>query len=404
MNESPLPIDTVDDLADTNTLAGRLFWDAPLPSLIVDVDGIIVHANPQIEFLFGWSLRDLVGQPVEVLMPAVARPLHVVDRAAYASAPPARPRPMGRGGDIVAVRRDGTEVVVEIQISQLHTRRGRYFMAVARDVTARHHEEERLARANAELRERAAAYAKLDHEKNALLGMVSHDLRTPIAVIVGYVELLANLSPSEPLQDHREIVDVIERAAKMMRRIVDDLLDWTAIEAGTLRLARHAVDPVTVAADAIALAGLAAARLGIDLTLEQEPGLPAAELDPGRISQVLGNLLGNALKHSASGKPVSVHVGRAGDDAVEYTVSDRGDGIPQENLSQIFGAFETGGNPPIHGERSTGLGLAIVKRIVDAHGGRIGVESEPGVGSTFRVTLPIRAPQPSDEHQPFLGK
>jgi protein-histidine pros-kinase len=404
VTQAPLPIDGLDDLANANTLAGRLFWNAPLPSLIVDGAGTMVHANAQLEAMFGWSRADLVGQSIELLVPAGYRAHHVADREAYAHAPPTRPRPMGRTGEITGVRRDGTELVLESQISQLETRGGRFFMAVLRDVTARRREAEHLARTNAELRESTLAYAKLDREKNALLGMVAHDLRTPLSVIGGYAELLTTLAPTEPLADHKKIVDVIEHAAKMMRRIVDDLLDWSAIEAGTLRLARRAVDPMNVAADAVALAGLAAARQGIALSLDQDSELPPIELDPGRISQVLTNLLGNALKYSRSGHPVRVHVGRSGDDALEFTVTDRGQGIEREELANIFRPFETTANLPVGGERATGLGLAIVKRIVDAHGGTITVESEPGVGSTFRVKLPLHAPPGTSEALAVVGQ
>ena len=317
-------------------------------------------------------------------------------RAGFVAAPTSRP--MGSGLEVTAVRRDGTEFFADVQLSPFATRDGQYTFAVIRDITARQEEARylrdlasELEAANESLRSQTATLTKLDAEKNALLGMAAHDLRTPLSVVLGYAELLTTVSADDPMHQHRDIVDVIHRTAKLMQHILDDLLDWSAIESGTLRLARHPVDPINVAADAVALAGLTAARRGIAISLEAEPDLPSVDLDTGRIGQVLGNLLGNALKYSAAGAPVRLQVARSGRDSVEFAVVDRGQGIEPQFVSRMFKPFETGGNTPTDGERSTGLGLAIVKRIVDAHGGTISVESEPGVGSTFRVRLPIQS-------------
>lgn len=247
---------------------------------------------------------------------------------------------------------------------------------------------EQLMEANRALRQKAAALAKLDSEKNALLGMVAHDLRTPLSVLLGYAELLTTATPTDSAHDHQ--VAVILRTAKLMHRMLDELLDWSAIESGTLHLSTYPIDPITVAADAVALASLGAARRGIEISLEADPDLPRVDVDPERIGQVLWNLLTNAVKYSENGQPVCVQVTRNGDAAVDFAVIDRGQGIPADFVSQIFQPFEIGRNKPVEGERSIGLGLAIVKRIVDAHGGSIRVESVPDHGSTFRVGLPVR--------------
>ncbi len=267
-------------------------------------------------------------------------------------------------------------------------------LAVLRDVTVRRLEAAHLrelaallALANAELSAKADALAKLDAEKNALVGMAVHDLRTPLAVVLGYAELLATMPPDEPLHAHQDALELMVTTARQMSRILDDLLDWSAIESGTLRLSRHPVDPLTIAGDAVALAGLAAGRRGITLTLDGEPGLPRVQLDPDRFGQVLANLLGNALKYSEDGQQVHVHVRRRGD-AVDFAVVDHGQGIPEAYLAHMFRPFETGGNRPARGERATGLGLAIVKRIAEAHGGSVTVESAAGQGTTFHVTVP----------------
>lgn len=395
MTLTPLPSQSLDELRDPATLAGRVFAETPLPWLVVDARGVIVHANPRAEVAFGWPPAELIGQPVEVLVPVRHGERHPALRSAFMTSAHA-PR-MAKGLDVTALRRDGSEFFAEIHLAPLAVGDERYAMVTVLDVSHCHDEAahlrdlaDRLATANDALRDQGTALAEIDAEKNAVLGMAAHDLRTPLAVVVGYAELLATASPSEPLEAHRELVDVILRTAKVMRRILDDLLDWSAIESGTLRLARYPIDPVIVAADAVALASLPAARQGIPLSLEADAVLPPIDIDPDRISQVLGNLLGNALKYSPSGHPVCLRVGQSDPDSVEFAVIDHGQGISAESVSHLFRPFETGGNRPADGERAIGLGLAIVKRIVDAHHGSITVQSAPGSGSTFRVRLPIK--------------
>jgi PAS domain S-box-containing protein len=391
---TPLATGDLDALDDASTLVGRLFAELRFPWLVIGPDGAIRHANEQAAEAFGWSVAELIGQPVERLVPLRHREAHAGHRARFVRK--GQRRTMADGLEVTALRRDGSEFFVHVELSTLPVGTARYVVVTLRDVTAGHQEAERLrdladrlATANHDLRVQSLALAKLDGEKNALLGMAAHDLRTPLAVVLGYAELLTSAPPAEPLREHKAMVDAILGTAKLMRRILDDLLDWSAIEAGTLRLVSHPVDPMIVAADAVALAGLTAARQGIPLSLEANPELPPIDVDPERISQVLGNLLSNALKYSPAGHPVRLHVGRHGADMIEFAVIDRGQGIPAEFLAHMFRPFETGGNKAAGGERSYGLGLAIVKRIVDAHGGTVGVESEPGRGSTFRVRLPV---------------
>jgi signal transduction histidine kinase len=284
---------------------------------------------------------------------------------------------------------------VDLNPSALAATFARYSLAVLRDVTARRLETAHLRElaahltiANGELRTKAAALGRLDAEKNALVGMAVHDLRTPLAVVLGYAELLSTLPAEEPLHAHQDVLELMVTTSRQMSRILDDLLDWSAIESGTLRLARHPADPMTIAGDAVALAGLAAGRRGITLTLDGEPGLPRVMVDPDRFGQVLANLLGNALKYSEDGQSVHVCVSCRGD-FVDFAVVDHGQGIPESYAAHMFRPFETGGNRPARGERATGLGLAIVKRIVEAHGGTVCVESTPGRGTTFHVTVPL---------------
>lgn len=244
-------------------------------------------------------------------------------------------------------------------------------------------------RQEAELAARNERLEQLDAEKNALLGMAAHDLRSPLGVVYGYASLLAEDPDAYSPEETHEMMQIIARSSAFMRGLIDDLLDLTSIEAGTLRLRLVPTDPVELARKNVALNQMLGASKHIEIHLEAEPGLPLVEVDDARFDQVLGNLLSNAVKYSPAGTRVLVRV-RASGGFVCFEVVDEGRGIAPEFLDTIFTPFAKEGATGTAGEKSTGLGLAIVKRIVAAHGGRIGVKSALGGGSTFSVWLPVQ--------------
>lgn len=257
---------------------------------------------------------------------------------------------------------------------------GRVLERAIRYAMARKHDERELAERNARLE-------RLDAEKNQLLGMAAHDLRNPLGVVYGYASVLANELPSLSPDEAREMLTVITRSTSFMRGLLDDLLDLASIEAGTVRLRVQACDPVALARRNVAQSQVIASPKSIRLHLEPEGTLPRVAVDEARFDQVLGNLLSNAVKYSPPDTDVVVRV-RPDDDFVRFDVVDRGRGIAPEFLSRMFKPFTKEEATGTAGEKSTGLGLAIVKRIVDAHGGRIDVDSTLGAGSTFSVWLP----------------
>ncbi len=250
---------------------------------------------------------------------------------------------------------------------------------------ARHRYERELAARNERLLE-------LDAQKNQLLGMAAHDLRNPLGVVYGYASLLADDVEGYSPEEMRGMLRIIARSSAFMRSLIDDLLDLTSIEAGTLRLQIVPTDPVELALKNVALNRVLAASKSIDVQLEAEEGLPLVDVDDARFDQVLNNLIDNAVKYSEPGTRVVVRV-RSSGGFVCFEVADEGLGIAPEFLETIFTPFAKASPTGTAGEKSTGLGLAIVKRIVQAHGGRIGVKSEVGVGSTFSVWLPTHVPR-----------
>lgn len=229
---------------------------------------------------------------------------------------------------------------------------------------------------------------ELNDLKNRFLGVAAHDLRSPIAVVQGYVGLLDAGVFGPVAEAQREVLDRVAATCGAMIELVDDLLDVSAIESGKLELRFSATSlPPFLAqchADQVRLARLK----GIELRLELEAGLPQVRMDASRVTQVLANLIGNAVKFSHPATTITLGA-KASADEVELRVADEGPGIPEAELSRLFSEFGRTSVKPTAGERSTGLGLAIVRRIVDAHGGRAWAESRLGEGSTFRFTLPV---------------
>lgn len=237
-----------------------------------------------------------------------------------------------------------------------------------------------LQSANAEL-------ALLNAQKDRFLGIAAHDLRNPLGVVLGYSDLLLSGPAGELDEDQRHIVSTIRSSAEYMLGLVHDLLDFTTIQAQGIRLERSDTDLSALVNDTVLLQRFVAARKQIGIELAPLPLLAPMSLDARKVRQVLENLVSNAVKFSHPGSRVLVSVA-ATDDDVTISVEDSGVGIAPEEMDRLFRPFSKTSARGTRGERSTGLGLTIAHNIVQAHGGTIRVESEPGRGSTFHVVLP----------------
>jgi PAS domain S-box-containing protein len=235
--------------------------------------------------------------------------------------------------------------------------------------------------------------------RDATLALVSHDLRNPLAVILMKASLMLKDPDTDRRAETRKFIESVRRAAERMNRLIQDLLDVSSIEAGRFSIERkpQLVAPLVSGAVEAMRVQAAAKSLRIDTILPAENRL--ADCDADRVGQVLTNLISNAIKFTEAGGTITVRVEPRTSD-VCVSITDTGPGIPEPDLPHIFDRFW-------HAQRSarggTGLGLSIAKGIVEAHGGRILVESAPGVGSTFFFTLPLARPQPG-ESAPRLQK
>lgn len=222
--------------------------------------------------------------------------------------------------------------------------------------------------------------------RDDLMGIVAHDLRNPLSVVLMQAEVLREVHPNGDGQMDQAASAIVNSATRM-NRLIQDLLDVSRIEAGGLSLQREPIDPATLLADAVASQRPLASSQQLDLRLDIQPALPTVEGDRDRLMQVLENLIGNAIKFSQAGGRITLGA-RTQDRSVRFWVSDGGAGIRQEDLPRVFDRFYQAKEQrrTAHG---TGLGLPIVKGIVEAHGGRVWIESTAGKGTTVSFTIPV---------------
>jgi signal transduction histidine kinase len=231
--------------------------------------------------------------------------------------------------------------------------------------------------------------------KSEFLANTSHELRTPLNAILGYTELILDKIYGEVPDRIREVLQRVQSNGRHLLGLINDVLDLSKIEAGRLTLSVAPYSLKEVVQTAVTATEALAAEKGLSLEAIVADDLPAGEGDERRISQALLNLLGNALKFTERGEVIVRAT--AADDTFEVSVADTGPGIAREDQERIFEQFQQVDGSVTRKKGGTGLGLTISKKIIELHGGRIWVESEPGRGSTFRFTLPVRAARPTAE-------
>jgi PAS domain S-box-containing protein len=370
---------------------------APDAFVCVDRMGRIVLVNSQAERLFDYRREELIGRPVEMLVPDAVRDVHSRHRAHYLCSPVTRP--MGAGLQLAARRRDGTEFPAEISLSAVQSDDGPIVSAVIRDVSER-------MRAELEVRAAREEADRANRAKSDFLSRMSHELRTPLNAILGFAQLL---ELDELSSQQADSVHHILSGGNHLLALVDEVLEISRIEAGRLNVSLEPVLLAEVVDKVVGLLQPLAAERHVALQVDEEASRDALVLaDRQRFKQVLLNLVSNAVKYNRTRGRVTIswHAGRGR--RVRVSVTDTGMGIPAAHLGRLFLPFER--LDAVEGDvRGTGLGLALSKGLVESMGGCIGVESETQVGSTFWVELDaseervqqLSAALPvADEHRP----
>jgi PAS domain S-box-containing protein len=339
---------------------------APDAVIVVDRQGTIRFVNRQAEQLFGYGRHELVGNPVEKLVPDRFAGAHGSHRVGYFENP--RTRTMGAGLELFGRRKDGSEFPVDVSLS--HTERPGEPLATAfvRDITDRKRAEDRMRLANRDL--------------ESFSHTISHDLRAPLRAIMGFGQALLEDYAGVLDARGRDFLDRMVRAGASMEDLIDDLLDYSRI--GRLQVETRPVDVEAVVR--AVLRGLGAEIEKSGAHVEPIGPFHRAMAEPQLLEQALTNLVSNALKYVPPGTRPSVRLrGQKTGGRVRVIVEDDGIGIAPEHMGRIWRPFER-----LHSAREypgTGVGLAIVERAVERMGGSAGAESSLGVGSRFWVEL-----------------
>ncbi|MEJ0085166.1 MAG: ATP-binding protein [Pseudomonadota bacterium] len=363
----------------TSSLVRGVLDALPDAMVIIDPSGNILFANAQVEALFGFPSADIVGGPVEVLLPERFRHRHVGHRTNYTGN--VRVRPMGAGLDLFATRKDGSEFPVEISLSPLRMGEETMVAAAIRDVSERKRVEQALTEAR-----RDAEHANL--AKSRFLATASHDLRQPLQTLGLLTGALRRMVTDA---DSRDVVEQQEQAVDAMSRLINALLDISKLESGAIKLEPTDFELAPLFEELRREFASVAASKGLRFATDSPH--ERTHSDPALIGQVLRNLVSNALKYTHSGS-IELRSERTGS-KLRVEVRDTGVGIAADQLPHIFEEFYQIGVSPNSSRQGYGLGLSIVQRIAKLLDLNVHVRSTPGQGSVFTFELPVAQHSPA---------
>lgn len=349
---------------------------APNGLVMVNYKGTIVLCNAQVEELFGFKKDELIGHPIDMLIPSRFRHNHASYVSGFMQKPEARQ--MGAGRDLFGLRKDGSEFSIEIGLSPIHIGNEIYVLSSIVDITKRKTMEDQLRH-----------YSKVMEQKNLEMEQfvytVSHDLKSPLVTSTGFLGLLREDLELKRYENLPDSFGRLERANHRMSQLIDDLLQISRI--GRMKLDFERVN-------ATELINTICENLSVqikdkDMDVEIQPGIVIPFADKKRVYQVFENLIINALKYGSGTQTKKILIGmEAGENEICIFVKDYGSGIAKEYHKKIFGLFQRLESD----NRGTGVGLTIVSRIMQLHEGRVWVESDIGKGTTFWLAFPVMQP------------
>jgi len=366
---------------------------APNGMLMIDPQGTITLVNKQVETMFGYSREDMLGRPVEMLIPERFRPNHPSHRTGYFTAPTSRA--MGVGRELFGLRKDGTEFPVELGLNPIDTPNGKLALASIVDISLRKQTEIALAKAaqdlewkNWELSEARDQAVRAGQAKTDFLATMSHEIRTPMNGVLGMTTLLLDTSLTA---EQRDYLQTLRHSSESLLRIINDILDFSKIEAGKFTIEHIPFDLRLTIEDTLDILAPTAQGRQLELVGLIDAQTPRTVVgDPGRIRQILTNLVGNAIKFTEHGE-VLIQVLQTDEDpgsvALRFEVIDTGIGLSPEAQAKMFQAFTQADSSTARKYGGTGLGLTICKRLVELMGGQIGLQSIAGQGTCIWFTI-----------------
>ena len=386
---------TVRESKATEATLGQVIDAAPHALVVADEQGRIVRINRLIEILFGYKAEEILGQPLGMLLPEHVGDVRSHPRASNFSNSQVEATEMDR--ELLVRRRDGSEITVEVRLSPLIIgEEGQFVIAGIRDVTERKRVEAQV-RAYAEEQvqnnfalDLALAEAQAATKaKSAFLATMSHEIRTPMNGVIGMTGLLLD---TDLTAEQRDYAETVRRSGEHLMDVLNDILDFSKIEAGKIDMEVIDFDLRTLVEDVGAMLAEPAHAKRLELNLLVQARLPTAlRGDPGRLRQILMNLISNAIKFTERGE-VAVTIdleqtqGTNVEALVRFDVTDTGIGMTAEQCARIFQPFTQADGSTTRKYGGTGLGLAIAKQLVELMQGTIGVESTPGQGTRFWFT------------------
>lgn len=362
-------------LGRSESLFRAMIEAAPDAIIITDAEGTITLLNEQAVAMFDYTQEELLGQKVEVLLPAEVATRHVAHREGYVRA--AQPRPMGMGLSLSGRRKDGSQLPVEISLSPINTPEARLIFCAVRDATERRAAERQIRRLNEGLERQNTELQAVNNELEAFSYSVSHDLRAPLRAIDGFSKILQSSLEGTLSERDSDYFNRVRKAAQNMSKLIDDLLTLARVTRADVKLASLNLSR---------LATTVAERLmenqpERDITLQIEPDIKVLA-DPALLQVAIESLLGNAFKFTATQDKALIEVGSMTKDGETVVfVRDNGVGFDMNYADKLFTPFQR-----LHSASEfpgTGIGLASIKRVMSKLGGRIWAESSVGEGATF---------------------
>lgn len=332
--------------------------------ITVNFQGTIQTFNPAAEHIFGYRTSEVLGRNVNMLMPEPYHTAHDGYLRRYMETGEARI--IGTGREVEGRRKDGSTFPLDLGVSEVKLEGERLFLGIIRDITER---------------------KRVERMQNEFISTVNHELRTPLTAIQGSLALIVKAAPEQLPDKYKRLLDIAFRNCGRLVRLINDILDMNKIQAGKMAFNLEQHDIMELVAQSVEANKAFADQFAVKIVVEQGTDGAFVSVDGDRILQVMTNLLSNAAKFSPEAGTVMVKALRTGG-MVKVAVSDQGEGIPSEFQDRIFERFSQADSSTTRKREGTGLGLAISKAIVEQHGGRIGFETEPGLGTTFWFELP----------------